>query len=168
MQPVQPRSTGILTSDSLSGDTLDAAELAQPLCTAVQIAVVNFLAKCGMSPGAVIGHSSGEIAAAYASGVLSQSEAVLCAYYRGQALKTSTRSGSMAAIGLDRQSALPYLLPGVQVACENGPTNITVSGDSDAVNETLKSLETQDSTVFTRLLNVPAAYHSRELDLGVD
>jgi acyl transferase domain-containing protein len=67
---------------SVKTGQIHRAELAQPLCTAVQIALVNAMARCGIRPNAVIGHSSGEIAAAYATGALSLSEAMIVAYYR--------------------------------------------------------------------------------------
>jgi malonyl CoA-acyl carrier protein transacylase len=40
------------------------AEFSQPLCTAIQIAFVDLLKTFHVSPDIVVGHSSGEIAAA--------------------------------------------------------------------------------------------------------
>ena len=59
------------------------AEFSQPLCTAIQIALVDTLAALGIQPDAVIGHSSGEIAGAYAAGALTAEEAILSALHRG-------------------------------------------------------------------------------------
>ena len=72
---------------------LDEAELAQPICTAVQVMVVNILQSAGISFAAVVGHSSGEITAAYAAGVITASEAIKIAYYRGFHSKLSKGPG---------------------------------------------------------------------------
>ena len=67
-----------------------SAEISQPLCTAVQIALVDTLAAVNIRPVAVIGHSSGEIAAAYACGRLTAREAIVTAYYRGYIANLTT------------------------------------------------------------------------------
>ncbi|KAJ5521618.1 polyketide synthase [Penicillium freii] len=74
-------------------------ELSQPLCTAVQIGLVNMFMAAGVEPQAVVGHSSGEIAGAYAAGALTEKEAIIVAWQRGLAVKKQTKSGAMAAIG---------------------------------------------------------------------
>ncbi|KID87248.1 Beta-ketoacyl synthase [Metarhizium guizhouense ARSEF 977] len=109
--PTAPKWTleDVLCREEEEADTpsCHSAELAQPLCTAVQIALVNFLSKCGIKPSAVVGHSSGEMAAAYAAGAINYSEAILCAYFRGLATTKLTTHGSMAAIGLGRDHVAP-------------------------------------------------------------
>lgn len=74
-----------LTEELVQNDPIRtlSAEISQPLCTAIQVALVDLLSECGITFNAVIGHSSGEIAAAYAAGVLSARDAILAAYYRG-------------------------------------------------------------------------------------
>ena len=62
---------------------MDSPEIAQPVCTALQIALVDLLADWNVIPVAVTGHSSGEIAAAYCAGGLSHESAMKVAYYRG-------------------------------------------------------------------------------------
>ncbi|PQK08615.1 hypothetical protein BB8028_0001g06890 [Beauveria bassiana] len=94
----------------------DSAEFAQPLCTAIQIGLVNFLSNCGIKPSAVVGHSSGEIAAAYAAGGITYSEAILCAYFRGLATTKLKTPGSMASVGLGRDRVASHLVDGVQIA----------------------------------------------------
>lgn len=85
-----------------SGDKtrFNSAEFSQPLCTAVQIALVDTLAYMCAHPSAVVGHSSGEIAAAYAAGVLTAEEAILYAVHRGTVANDQQRPGAMAAIGI--------------------------------------------------------------------
>lgn len=140
------------------------AEYSQPLCTALQIALVDFLATNGIVPSAVAGHSSGEIAAAYAAGALTQTEAVLCSYFRGLAVKKLQRSGRMAAIGMGRIEIEEYLVTGAGVACENSPKSVTISGDADAVRQTVEAIKSRDPSTFTRELRVDVAYHSGKVD----
>lgn len=149
-------------SHQANAQDVNKAEFSQPLCTAIQIGLVNFLSKCGISPKAVIGHSSGEIAAAYSAGALTMSEAILAAYFRGLATQSPecSRSGGMAAVGLGKDAFAPYANEGIRVACENSPTSVTISGDLDAVHSTLEDIKSADSAVFTRLLPVNIAYHS--------
>ncbi|KAL5442460.1 hypothetical protein PMIN06_009005 [Paraphaeosphaeria minitans] len=148
---------------------LHVAELAQPATTAIQIALVDLLRSNGVLPDAVIGHSSGEIAAAYAAGHISQTTALRVAYCRG--IATSKRSskahrrGAMLAVGLDEDDVsihIQNLTKGtVSVACANSPQNTTVSGDEEAIDELAAALSALD--VFNRRLRVDAAYHSHHM-----
>lgn len=61
---------------------ISEAALSQPLCTAVQILLVDLLAFVGVQFDVVVGHSSGEIAAAYTAGVLSAQDMILTSYFR--------------------------------------------------------------------------------------
>lgn len=127
--------------------------------------MVNLLRDWGIVPGAVVGHSSGEIAAAYACGALTMEEAIVCAYLRGRVTtaQPTTRKGAMAAVGLGATDIQPYLVDGVVVACENSPSSTTLSGDEDKVVQVLKALEEGHPGVFTRRLQVDMAYHSRKV-----
>ncbi|PHH89840.1 hypothetical protein CDD83_5136 [Cordyceps sp. RAO-2017] len=139
------------------------AEYSQPLCTALQVALVNLLAKCGISPGAVVGHSSGEIAGAYAAGTITMAEAISVAYYRGLAAKSQARQGCMAAVGLGREAVSPLLADGAVVACENSPGSITISGDVEAVERTLELIKYKNPEALARKLSVDKAYHSHHM-----
>lgn len=139
---------------------LSQAEVAQPVCTAHQIALCNHLSRWNVLPAAAIGHSSGEIAAAYAAGSLNMHDAILLAYYRGAASKNQTRAGAMAAVGLAYDEVAKWLSPGVVIACENSPSSVTLSGDADAVKSVLSTLQEEHPDAFQRLLKVNKAYHS--------
>jgi acyl transferase domain-containing protein/protein-L-isoaspartate O-methyltransferase len=153
---------------------VNSAIIGQPLCTAIQIALVNLLAAWNIKPSAVTGHSSGEIASAYAAGALSLESAMLAAYHRGAIAQNSAKltglKGSMIAVGLSREKASEYiqrLTTGkVVVACVNSPTNVTVSGDFHAIDE-LQTLLDADG-VFGRKLKVTTAYHSHHMVLAMD
>ncbi|KAM7216063.1 Acyl transferase domain containing protein [Rhypophila decipiens] len=144
------------------------AELSQPLCAAIQIVIVNLLQRWGISPVAVIGHSSGEIAAAYACGAMTIHEAIICAYLRGKvtALGSTTKVGGMAAIGLGSEHVQIFLsaVGGVTVACENSPSSTTISGDKEKVLEVLKMVQAEHPNLFARMLKVDMACHSHHME----
>jgi acyl transferase domain-containing protein len=138
-------------------------EFSQPLCTALQVALVDLLATWNIKPSAVVGHSSGELAAAYAAGALSAREAVIAAFYRGQVCKTPKKVGGMAAVGLGRDDVHPYLATGVRIACENSGSSVTISGDLEPLEEVMAKIKEGRPDVLCRKLQVKAAYHSRKL-----
>ena len=138
------------------------AEYSQPICTALQIALVNLLATWHINPSAVIGHSSGEIAAAYAAGALSLPEAIITAYYRGLVCRNPHRSGGMAAVSMGKAEIAEYLAPGVRIACENSGSSVTISGDLDILENVILNIKAQAPDVFVRKLHVEMAYHSRK------
>ncbi|KAJ5720443.1 Acyl transferase/acyl hydrolase/lysophospholipase [Penicillium malachiteum] len=143
--------------------SLNSAEISQPLCTAIQIALVDTLASIGVSPTAVIGHSSGEIAAAYAAGAIERDQAIQLAFYRGYVTKLQTRHGSMAAIGMGSKEVQGYLQPGLVIACENSPRSVTLSGETEAVETAISRIKTDHPGVLARLLRVDKAYHSHHM-----
>ncbi|KAJ5642948.1 uncharacterized protein N7484_005455 [Penicillium longicatenatum] len=149
------------------GYQINTPGLSQPLCTALQIGLVDMLAEWNVHPAAVLGHSSGEIAAAYSAGALTAESAIIVAYYRGKiAEKAALRStkGGMAAIGLGREEVSPYLMDGVKVACENSPRSVTLSGDSNKLNKITENIQAEKKDAFCRPLRVNVAYHSRDME----
>jgi acyl transferase domain-containing protein len=143
-----------------SASFLEKAEFSQPICTALQVALVNLLSTWRIRPSAVVGHSSGEIAAAYAAGSLTIEEAITVAYYRGLVTKQQKRRGGMAAIGLGRGDVLPLLRPGLTLACENSGRSVTVSGDEQPLEAFIDEIKKVRPDVLARRLRVEMAYHS--------
>ncbi|GJD04908.1 KR domain-containing protein [Colletotrichum higginsianum] len=141
------------------------AEFSQPLCTAIQVALVQLLRLWGIKPSVTLGHSSGEIGAAFAAGYLSESEAILMAYYRGQVVKDIDSAGAMMAVGLGAEAVAPYLetySTEVVIACHNSPSGVTLSGNVDALKEIEGTLQAEG--VFARLVKTNGkAYHSRHM-----
>ncbi|RAK91537.1 polyketide synthase [Aspergillus costaricaensis CBS 115574] len=138
-------------------------DLAQPLCTAIQIAIVDQLRTWGITPSAVVGHSSGEIAAAYAAGLLSAREAFVTSFYRGEAVAQKSPGGSMLAVGLGVDKIEPYIRgTDFVVSCENSPEIVTLSGSTSA-KEKLKT-QIHASGVFTRELITGRPYHSPAME----
>ncbi|TVY41639.1 Highly reducing polyketide synthase [Lachnellula subtilissima] len=144
------------------------AEFSQPLCTAVQIALVDTLEFLGVKPAAVVGHSSGEIAAAYAAGGLTAEEAISVAFHRGAMTKAQTRPGGMAAVGLSWGEAQEYLVPGVIIACDNSPSNVTLSGDADKLADVVATIKGSRPNVPATVLKVEKAYHSHHMEVFGD
>ncbi|KAI4598722.1 polyketide synthase [Pestalotiopsis sp. 9143b] len=140
--------------------------MSQPLCTVLQISLVELLRHLGIVAEAVVGHSSGEIAAAYTVGALSLRDACLVAYYRGllaqELVAADSQPGAMISVNLAEAEVDAYLekacLTGIAVACINSPFNVTLSGDSDVVDAAMRHLEKDG--IFCRRLNTGVAYHS--------
>ncbi|KAL1603469.1 putative PKS/NRPS-like protein biosynthetic cluster [Paraconiothyrium brasiliense] len=147
---------------------IDKPEFSQPLCTALQIALVELLRTFKIFPDVVVGHSSGELAAAYTVGALSLRSACTVAYHRGRLAKrvaaaSALQPGAMMSVNLAEGEAESYLakasLPGpVSVACINSPTNVTLSGDEIAIDQLQAGLEKDG--VFARKIRTGVAYHS--------
>ncbi|KAK0644424.1 lovastatin nonaketide synthase [Cercophora newfieldiana] len=144
---------------------VNEAEFSQPLCTAIQIAIVKLLRSWNVAPKVTVGHSSGEIAAAYAAGLVSATEAIVAAYYRGKVVRDVNTGGSMLAVGLGADTVQPYLEGNegrVIIACHNSPSGVTLSGDGDAVEELRKKLEADN--IFARAVKTNGkAYHSHHM-----
>ncbi|CAG8034304.1 unnamed protein product [Penicillium salamii] len=153
-----------LIYDELSKEGPDSriheAEYSQPLCVALQIGIVNILASWGICPSTVVGHSSGEIVAAYAARAISMRTAIILAYYRGKVAKSLEGLGAMVAVGLSPEEVLPFLTPGVVVACHNSPHSVTLSGDKESVNQAVIKIKAASSDTLCRQLPVQTAYHS--------
>ncbi|PFH63073.1 hypothetical protein XA68_18210 [Ophiocordyceps unilateralis] len=160
----QWRIEDILSGSDQGNHPIDRPDYSQPLCTAIQIALVNLLVKCGIKPAAVVGHSSGEIAAAYAAGALSSADATLNAYHRGLAAKLKAREGGgMIAVGMGRDEVAPLVAHGALVACENSQKSVTLSGDRHALEKSVDAIKAEYPNVFTRLLPLDVAYHSSHM-----
>jgi acyl transferase domain-containing protein len=154
--------------------TMNKPEISQPLCTAIQIAMVDLLYTWKVQASTVVGHSSGEIAAAYANGAISRESAWMVAYFRGLAVAIARdlvgSAGCMVAVQSSPE-VMESLLENhntahpddmVVIACYNSPANVTVSGSVDAVSR-LNAALTSELVTF-RLLKIDVAYHSHHMD----
>ncbi|KAF2472828.1 ketoacyl-synt-domain-containing protein, partial [Lindgomyces ingoldianus] len=143
------------------------ATLSQPSTTAVQILLVDLLRAAGVKLHVVVGHSSGEIGAAYAAGLISAEHAIKIAYYRGHhsglAAGKNNQAGAMLATFMTAEHATelcndPDLLGRISIAAFNSPSIVTLSGDAEAIDEAATVLERRK--IFARRLKVDKAYHS--------
>ncbi|KAL1970828.1 hypothetical protein VTN77DRAFT_2662 [Rasamsonia byssochlamydoides] len=160
-----------LLEELLRGKTdskINSPSLAHPACTALQVALVDLLSSWNLLPSRVVGHSSGEIAAAYCAGKISRQDAWKVAYYRGLVSEKVTANGAMLAVGLAEDDLRRYMrrvnadhAGEMIVACFNSPKNHTVSGEEKKI-DALKQILDEDR-VFARKLNVTTAYHSAHM-----
>lgn len=146
-----------------SAAALRQPEFSQPLVTALQLAILEIVNRWGIHPEVVVGHSSGEIAAAAAAGLITPEEAIKIAYYRGQGAKQFPPSEPLAmlAVGVSVDTIEKYLEScesKVQIACYNSPSSLTMSGTTSALAELQEQL--QKDGHFARMLLVDLAYHS--------
>ncbi|KAI1132296.1 polyketide synthase [Nemania abortiva] len=160
--------------DILSGhcetNLVQKPTVSQTACTALQIGLVDLLASWSIRPRGVAGHSSGEMAAAYAAGRITAAEAITTAYYRGYIVGFNKKEGAMLAVGLSPEKGSECIsamgLEGrVSIAAMNSSDSITISGDADAI-ERLSGKLSQDS-IFNRVLRTSGLSHHM-LALGHD
>lgn len=167
--PLEDRPPWLIKDELLAGteSRLHEAALSQPLCTVVQIILVDLLHAANVQLSVVVGHSSGEIGAAYAAGFLSARDAIIIAYYRGLfahlAQGRDLKRGSMMAVGISSAEADEFCNSSsfkdqISVAACNSPSSITLSGDSDAIEKAKEIF--QNNGKFARVLRVDKAYHS--------
>ena len=131
---------------------------------------IDLLRGAGVEFAAVVGHSSGEIAAAYAAGFIAASDAIRIAYYRGLYAQLAHgrqgRRGAMLAVGTSWEDAkqlieLPKLEGRLSLAAGNSAASVTLSGDEDAIAHA--QLVFEDEKKFARQLKVDTAYHSHHM-----
>lgn len=114
-----------------------------------------------------MGHSSGEMAAAYAAGRITAAEAITAAYYRVYMVSFNKQKGAMLAIGLGLDQGAEYtqeagLGEKVKIAAINSPGSVTMSGDAEAIKEL--SAEMSQEAIFNRIVRTNGlAYHSHHM-----
>ncbi|KAM3860358.1 uncharacterized protein fasn2 [Diretmus argenteus] len=144
-------------------------DVVQPLLFAIQVGIATLFKHWGVQPDAILGHSVGEVAAAHCSGLLSIEDAVKVIYFRST-LQSKVTGGKMLVISNMAVSDVVNLLPRysnrVCIAAFNSPQSCTLSGDPDAIESFHDELSTSvnSQNLFLRVLDVPAAYHSRMMD----
>ena len=158
---------------SASQPELDECELAQPVTFMIQCALAELFKTWGVYPDCVVGHSSGEAAAAYACGALSLAEATRLIFHRATLQQRVAGSGRMLAIGLDRPGVEQLLetlrVPfragedrQVEIACENAPASTVICGKEPALRPIMEELDRRN--LQNRLLQGNIAFHSSAMD----
>ena len=161
---------GISLVETLLGDDparLEDTTISQPLLFAIQMGVTLTLREWGIEPHAVMGHSVGEIAAAWACGALSFKQALQVIYARSQAQAKTKGMGRMAALALspDKTRDLLHqmdLTEHLEIAGINSPHNVTLSGDLRALLQV--RTHAAEHKLFFRLLDLDYAFHSRKME----
>ncbi|KAJ0115637.1 hypothetical protein J7T55_010460 [Diaporthe amygdali] len=172
--PTQDRPSWSLTEELLKpahSSNIGTAAVSQPLCTAIQIILVDLLRTSGVELSSVLGHSSGEIAAVYAAGLISAEDAICIAYYRGLCTEYAQgpegQPGAMMAVETSPEDFLelvqePEYRGRACIAAINASSSITVSGDADTIDEL--GVVLKDEGKFARRLKVDKAYHSHHMN----
>ena len=157
--------------------SVDSPGISQPACTALQLALVDLLKSWNVFPQSVTGHSSGEIAAAYAAGILDMESCMAIAYYRGLLATTliekdECTSGGMLAVGASQEDTQALIDAKTDtggdctIACINSPKSITVSGDAARISQV--SALADEKSIWNRRLKVEVAYHSHHMNAVAD
>ncbi len=153
-----------LTVDEF-GSRLQDTAIAQPVLFALQIGLATLWQSWGVIPDAVVGHSMGEVAAAYVAGALSLPDAVQVIFHRSRLLQQLTGQGRMAIVNLPLTIAKARLIDypnQLSIAAVNGPTAIVLSGDAAALEEIVQTLQQQN--IICRFLPINAAFHSWQVN----
>src|SRR6476661_666374 len=145
---------------------LEELDVVQPVLFAVQVALAAQWRAWGVEPDAVVGHSMGEVAAAYVAGIIGLDDAARIICRRSQIVRRrASGHGRMAVVSLPLE-ATEALLTGyadrVAVAACNGPTTTVISGEADALVELSQLAERRD--IFFQFVNVDYASHSPQMD----
>jgi acyl transferase domain-containing protein/acyl carrier protein len=144
---------------------LNAVDVIQPMLFALQVALAEQWRSWGVLPSAVVGHSMGEVAAAYVAGILTLEDAARIICRRSQLVKRVSGAGGMMLVELSLDDARRVIAPygdAVSVAASNSPTTTVLAGEVAPLQDVLAALEKQE--VFTRWIKVDYASHSAQMD----
>jgi acyl transferase domain-containing protein/acyl carrier protein len=154
-----------LTATDAAQSRLNEIDIIQPALFAIEVALAALWRSWGIEPQAVVGHSLGEVAAAYVAGALSLDDAVRVICHRSRLFKRTVGQGAMAVVELSIEEARRVLVGSedrVSIAVSNGPTSTVLSGDPAALTAILDQLQQRD--VFCRMVKVDVASHSPQME----
>lgn len=139
-------------------------EVAQPANFCLQVALAALWNEWGIHPDAIVGHSVGEVSAAYLSGALSLEDAMAVSFHRSRLQQTLRGSGGMMAVGMGEAEILDCISnrEGVSLAAVNSPVSVTLAGEKVPLQEMAEELERDG--VFHRMLEVDVPYHSAVME----
>jgi amino acid adenylation domain-containing protein len=146
---------------------IDHTVVTQPTTFALQVGLAARWKAWGLEPEAVIGHSIGEMAAAYVSGALTLEDAIAVVHHRSRLQEHARLQGGMAALGLgpdEAQRIIGERQLSLEIAAVNAPELVTVAGPRTELDEFISWLQATRSGVLCQLLRVDYAFHSRQMD----
>jgi myxalamid-type polyketide synthase MxaE and MxaD len=154
-----------LTATDAARSRLNEIDIIQPALFAIEVALAALWRSWGIEPQAVVGHSLGEVAAAYVAGALNLDDAIRVICHRSRLFKRTVGQGAMAVVELSVEEARRVLVgyeDRVSIAVSNGPTSTVLSGDPAALAAILDQLQRRD--IFCRMVKVDFASHSPQMD----
>ncbi|GAB2684944.1 type I polyketide synthase [Nocardia thraciensis] len=166
LAPWTDRPVGMILRQDRGAPAMDTVDIIQPTLFAVMVALTELWRSMGVRPGAVIGHSQGEVAAAYVAGALSLADAARIVGVRSRLLATLTGGTMISVLGLpaaDIEQRIVRFGGVVSVAAVNSPEALTLSGDPDALTELTDELATAGARV-RRVPGATGAGHSADVD----
>ncbi|GAA1397238.1 type I polyketide synthase [Kitasatospora putterlickiae] len=147
--------------------TLERVDVVQPALFAVMVSLAALWRSYGVEPAAVVGHSQGEIAAAYVAGGLSLRDAARIVAVRSQLVRDKLAGlGGMMSVALPVDRVEELLAPyagRLSVAAVNGPSAVVVAGEPDALDEVFEACERDG--VRARKVKVDYASHSAQVEI---
>ncbi|WP_438024961.1 SDR family NAD(P)-dependent oxidoreductase [Sorangium sp. So ce233] len=144
----------------------DRVDVVQPALFAMAVGLSAVWRAWDIEPSAVVGHSQGEVAAAYVAGALTLEDAARVVALRSQLVRRIAGGGAMAVIERpvgEVEQRLSRFGGQLSVAAVNTPGSTVVSGDAAAVDRLLAELEAEG--VFARRIKVDYASHSAHVDV---
>ncbi|MER5352643.1 SDR family NAD(P)-dependent oxidoreductase, partial [Kitasatospora sp. NPDC002551] len=153
--------------DEPDAPSLERIDVIQPTLFAVMVSLAAVWRSYGVEPAAVVGHSQGEIAAAYIAGGLTLEDAARIVAVRSLLWSELSGKGGMMAVSLPADEARERIgrwSDRLSIAAVNGPRFVTVSGDPGALDELLAELEAE-GVQARRIRGVDTAGHSAQVEV---